>query len=556
MNENKAQIEIEDKKRIAISDFERLLEKGSVGFYNSCEITQVFLHDKPSKTASNFYTLACFSERSVSSIEGRFLSKKLHSVNKTKSMGTIQFTVPIDEAESFFNHAQDGEFQIGDKKSRLSDNFVLLPKQFVPHLWGSAEPVINKILKPNFYGSSYIIEFFDEEESVVSDLGRVEIEKVFQFIKDCTDTSIDLSSVYDRVGGLIFQFPITVLICGCRLLESANSIQLNFQRHPELKDGTTLSIVCKTSQDDVVTGFRVLVINPKDGNIDIEIGDSDNLELFVSLSNSDILMHHTKLHFLREISINNYMSLAHAEPRKILTSDSNNPVELSIAAPSPMQIGRRREKEYRDHIRWRTQENKIITNSGDYLVLQPGERKEALTFIRRKLRSVSEMEEICLWDPYLNTQDIIDTLYFETTGVPFRCITSLKGLKKLIQLESADVPDKRTPVTFEKIKQNQTNSVRCLSNNLGVQIEFRCQHSRYGYPFHDRFLILVPHDEKALPIVYSLGASVNSLGKLHHLIQKVTNPRVILRNFNSLWNNLSPKQCRVFLLPDDLRSLK
>ncbi|MFH2064912.1 MAG: VPA1262 family N-terminal domain-containing protein [Pseudomonadota bacterium] len=558
MKNNRGAMEIEDKKRIASSDFDRLLKQGSIGFYNSCEITQVFLHDKISKVNTNFFSLACFSERSVSAIEERFLSPKLHSINSLTGMGIIQFTVPVDEAKVLFNHAQKGSFQINDKQSRLSKNLVLLPKQYVPQVWGTSEPFINKLLKPNFYGENYIVEFFDEEKGVLANLERAEVEKIFCFVKDCADISIDLSSVYDRVGGLIFQFPITVLTCDCRLLANSNSVRLNFNRHLEC-NGAELIIACKTSLDDVVTGFRTTVCSATDRTAELEIGDSDNLELFVSLKYSGLLLHHTKMQFCREIRMNMNWSTAHAKPRTILTSDSKNPVELHITSSLPMHIGRRQKREYRDYIRRRTQENEIISYSGDYLVLQKGERTEALAFIRKKLRSVSELREIVLWDPYLSVQDIVDTLYFETTGVPFKCITSLKGLKKMSPFDIDDISDgldeeEQVPVTFETAKKHQRDLIQKLSNNLGVRIEFRCQHNHYGYPFHDRFLILIPNDEEILPVVYSLGSSVNSLGKLHHLIQKVTNPRVILNNFNSLWNDLHPEQCRVFLLPGDLRS--
>lgn len=42
----------------ATDDYRILAQPGNIGFYNSCEITQLFLHDKNSKTNTNLFILA------------------------------------------------------------------------------------------------------------------------------------------------------------------------------------------------------------------------------------------------------------------------------------------------------------------------------------------------------------------------------------------------------------------------------------------------------------------------------------------------------------------
>ena len=54
---------------------------------------------------------------------------------------------------------------------------------------------------------------------------------------------------------------------------------------------------------------------------------------------------------------------------------------------------------------------------------------------------------------------------------------------------------------------------------------------------HDRFLIFPPIDNQSRPIVYSLGTSLNGLGKKHHLVQRVAYPELIFNEFERLWNN-------------------
>ena len=98
---------------------------------------------------------------------------------------------------------------------------------------------------------------------------------------------------------------------------------------------------------------------------------------------------------------------------------------------------------------------------------------------------------------------------------------------------------------FEKVVKEQQEYFLSHSNNLKVKLKFLGQHDNYGFKFHDRFLILVPMDSSIIPIVYSLGISVNQLGASHHMIQKVADPRLILHNFELLWNELDRKECLI-----------
>ena len=97
--------------------------------------------------------------------------------------------------------------------------------------------------------------------------------------------------------------------------------------------------------------------------------------------------------------------------------------------------------------------------------------------------------------------------------------------------------------SFLEYKQKMNDDFNSLSNNYGVTLKFLAQHDQYGWEFHDRFLILIPTDELNLPEVYSLGTSINMLGKTHHIIQKITNPNIILSNFENLWKELDNSNC-------------
>jgi hypothetical protein len=83
------------------------------------------------------------------------------------------------------------------------------------------------------------------------------------------------------------------------------------------------------------------------------------------------------------------------------------------------------------------------------------------------------------------------------------------------------------------------------SNHYGIHAELRCQWGEHGYNFHDRFLMVLRSDREK-PCVWSLGTSINSLGKKHHIIQSVEHPQMIVDTFEELWNDLNVPECLVW----------
>ena len=83
--------------------------------------------------------------------------------------------------------------------------------------------------------------------------------------------------------------------------------------------------------------------------------------------------------------------------------------------------------------------------------------------------------------------------------------------------------------------------------NFKLKLEFRTCRKNKGWGFHDRFLIFPAKGDR--PSVWSLGTSVNGLGKSHHVLQKVGNGRLIQDAFQALWDELDVDECRVWKCP-------
>ena len=166
------------------------------------------------------------------------------------------------------------------------------------------------------------------------------------------------------------------------------------------------------------------------------------------------------------------------------------------------------------------------------------EREKALSDVRKIIEMNSSCQKIYLWDPYLSANDIIDTLFYcKIFNIEMKAITS----RKVVELEEKDVNSDSSKLKkwFEKQK-DILNTV----DTTGINLEFRCQDSKYGFSFHDRFLIFISEDETSK--VWSLGISVNQLGKSHHIIQKTENPGYIADTFEMLWDELSDNSCLIW----------
>jgi len=72
---------------------------------------------------------------------------------------------------------------------------------------------------------------------------------------------------------------------------------------------------------------------------------------------------------------------------------------------------------------------------------------------------------------------------------------------------------------------------------MGLRLEYRVRRGPAGFGFHDRFLIF-PRSEDSPARAWSLGTSVNMLGKEHHILQQVDDGQLVADAFEELWKEL------------------
>lgn len=546
------QLSITEKNKLANKDFNELLSQGNIAFYKGCEVTQIFIYNKSTNEVYNYYTLICFDE--IESIDSKSIGLGINNILKNLYIGIQRKRISIKDAQHIFTDVQKGILNY-DGLCSMSKDMVLLPKMLVPHLTTNKVVLINSVLKPNYWGDNYIIEFYDQSKDIISNLSFSNeiIDKINSFVSKTI--KIDLEKPYDRIGNIIFQFPITILACDIESNKDSVSESIDIKSHPLLYTPKNYFIEMKTELDDLITGYNnsSLASSASTTKLSFLVGDDNNLNIIILDSDRKIVLHYSIVNFIRGFNFGGKLGSQYSEPRTMVFQDGTKE-EIELFQSTPFSSVNISKDDYFERIIKRNHNREIIIHSSDCAVFKHNQRNEALSFLRNKINGHNDsIKEICLWDPYLRASDIIETLYFENTGIPFRCITQYQSARKLTNKSVTKTPftfllsffRKSKPFTFTDFCNEENDFFKTHSNNLRVKMKYLAQHGTFGWKFHDRFLIFVPHDITDIPTVYSLGISVNEIGNSHHIVQKVPDPRKILNNFEELWAALDNGQCLV-----------
>lgn len=511
------------KKEMGIKDFSLLSSPGVLGNYLECELTHVFIVERKTNNLYHYYAVCSYEEFQENDEKPKenFLTKGLVQINEEFSLGIKQIRLSLEESKDIFNQLCEKKFSFKNHTVILPDTMQLLPKTHVPSMLGYSEIQVNKILKPNFWGDRYILEFINIEKPFIN-FSVEDFEKINTGILKYLP--INLSLVYDRIGSFIFHFPVTLISVDSEISQNWCNATLSMKVHPRLNHQNHICTIAKTSLDDTTTGF-----NSFSGvfeNIELDLGDSKDFELLVFNTNNKIIYKHSIVNFIRDININIGTSVQNAEPR-IITHEDGSTTEIELVDYGLVSTGR---KNYHDsRINNRVIHNDIINHGGEFKNFYQNERDKALNYIRGKMNGNSaSSSEIWLWDPFLRYRDIINTLYYvRVINMPMKCIASFRK----------ENPDNKDDEDYLSSRNSEREKF-LTQGNFGINLEFRAVHDNVGFNFHDRFLFFIPKDTEAIPTVYSLGTSVNSLGKSHHLIMQTVYPRNIVKAFDELWKIL------------------
>lgn len=554
---------------------QKLLVPGVLGTYNSFEVIE-FVGFQQEVAPTNFFTLL-IAEPAIpipSPNNVQFVNSKPIQLPSTQwRFGVVRSRLPVQTVIDAINHLHStGEWKPDKHPLRVSPLRPARP-QFVPSDSHERHPW-NGVLKNNFFEGSHVVELCDETKAHVKFLLEEPglLSELAVLMLPHAKFAID--GLSDRLGNIVIQLPVTVISTSMRGSPAGHitmepvwnakvaprPLQVSFERY---KDGTVDDFASKSVQSGA-TNFPLH--SPGGGPRYVVWDDANEVVLGASAPTM----------FITSISVGMHVNgLPSATPREFKVPAPANdgtylPERVKILEhPERTEVISQPTKDPREP--WRSE--RVFKEGLDKLqvlkeFVQYGGRtgahdSRALADVRWLINQHGR-HGAWLWDPFLNADDVLNTLFFcHHRGADLRSLTSGQEPR-----DSKVPPQNQAVVLLRSVSRwaerklttgrlgqwlNEAQPVKTFTqrqfealenakgNGEGLPLEFRIRQGTGAWPFHDRFLIF-PGARRGSATAWSLGTSVNSLGNQHHILQKVSDGERIRQAFLELWDELAQSE--------------
>ncbi|WP_415301790.1 VPA1262 family N-terminal domain-containing protein [Alcaligenes sp. SJTW-7] len=566
-----------------LSHLQKLLSPGVIGNYKSFEVTEIvgFHKDRP-KEATNFMSLlvAELAKPPTGGFsESKFLNDKKRIVlpETPWQFGVVRYRIATQRIFQALQNLDDtGEWKLGKSALRVGA-LTPLPPQFVAsdavfsHPW-------NGVLKNNFWEGSHVLELFDNQKTDVRFL-LDEPRLLKQLAADVMNfVKMGIDGLSDRLGNILIQFPVTVVTTSV-----SSSSKGDFLVQPIWHHGTParqLRVSCEKYEDTTVEGYgskdvtgsqaTFPLYSPGGGARYVLWDDQHQLVLGASAQTSFITSIGMDVHVVGEsISTREFcLPLLNGVQKSVTIPliDKRSPSIIGTPTSNPREPWREN-RVFRDSLKSIQARREFVQYGG----LSGAGTEDALQDIHALLRAHGKIGA-WLWDPYLDARDILSTLFYcPHKEADLRALTA--GAEPPVATDS-DICCKVATVCQRVEKWLRTRSfgsciglklkaasppkqswkdkqlemfMNSMGNHKHLNLEFRIRQGNAGWPFHDRFLIFP--SETGPATAWSLGTSINSFGKKHHILQKVADGELIRQAFLDLWDKLSGSDYLVWRTP-------
>jgi hypothetical protein len=547
---NSMKMEVPDLKG-TIEAFERLTSPGVIGFYTHFEATEIFATVSGQELPINILSIFVMEEHIE---EPPNATAYLGERFKLRSLPGWQFGIkrsvrPISDLSGALGRlGQQGKWVVGGARLGIGPLIGLAP-QFVPPDATTVVP-LNQILKNNFWSGSYLIELADPTKSTL--LAFFDDPPRLQELSSMVQERLPLSlaGLSDRLGNLVFQIPINIVMVQFGQERASGRTSVNFAWHPKATprplratsqlthDATLISF----ASADVSADQTWLPTTAGSGLMSCTLWDDQHQVILAACGGTG---------FINQVVIG--MHRLDPEPRTfdVNSADGARKTErVGLTIGHDIHVGPihderfdqwTKKRIYREQIQSLERELRFVHYKPNAGVAGPHEK--ALTDVRTLL-NVHGRKGCWLWDPYLTADDVLRTLFYcSHAGAPLRALSDGRETRR------PETPrDEATNVPERSFIERQRETFHGANSHFhGLRLEYRVRSGMAGWPFHDRFMIFPDTAEGAL--VWSLGTSVNSLGKRHHILQRVDNGQLIADAFQELWTALDDPEHLVWKCP-------
>ena len=516
---------------------------GVLGNYKSCTVTEIFAWHKKRKTNIKIiYALVNFEVAEIALKKDKINREPIILTQAASGyrFGIQEYSCSIYEAERLFN-----EILKENRWNHCLGKWNLCPSKFV-QVDPNNEVILNHVLKNNFFNGSYIEEFFDfgkewfnfllDDQKVLDELSS----KIYEFIP------IDLAVVPDRLGNIIFQFPVSVSNFDICAYKNGDVVV-----HMDTFIPNIVAVITPITIDEygVSGGYNLKPLNDK--NTSIFCGEIDKIAPILYDMKNEVIVHATsEAYFIRSVDIVTHAIGNKTITKSFISADTKMVTQCHVNMPltSIMQIGGEnthdntilswiKKREYRANQQKLMEEYKFKQFFQD-------QRQEALEFIRGIINRYGQ-KEIYLWDPYCNTSDISSTIFHTSHYNPvIKIIADYHLIRGNGEKKGHSKKELQQEFNNWKLEQQANLKIIAYDTEQYLKIEYRV---RFNQPlkFHDRFIIC--RDNNGIYRAWQIGTSINSLGCHHHIISELQDPKNILDSFNQFWGPLeSSSDCLVW----------
>lgn len=551
----------------AIERIEALLQPGLIGFYEQFEVTEIVAFVPNEKVPVNVFTLMVAEEHSAQAGQGvpkaPFLCPRIElKALRGWKFGVARYRIAAAVVPGLFRTLIDKNEWLPMGTPLSVDTLVASPLLFVPPDGTTIVP-LNGVLKNNFWSGSYVIDWRDEAKTsllpLLHDPCRLQdLSKQIQAV-----VPIKLAALSDRLGNVVVQLPVTVLVAEMGHNADSRESYANVHWHPKASSRPVF-VSTRLQHDGVMTGqlFGQMQGNTRAWPMTVDKG-----------TQTDVLWDESNSIVLAATNASNYMQVMNLSIRAV----DHEPRVFKEIGPEGGEVDTRvvvfnntsqeiRAPNLSDEHGWgqrRIYKDEVLrlTDARQFVQYRPtqnnalDERRRAIEDVRWLINQHGQ-HGVYIWDPYLSAMDVLNTLFHcAFGGVNLRALTAgfkipeekneVKKWRRVALWASSPAHRVREDrLTFAEEQQRIFRT--CDSNFHQLQLEFRMKVGPVGWSFHDRFLIFPwPSGAQA----WSLGTSVNSLGKQHHILQKVSDGQLVLDAFNELWEKLDGPDNLVWKTP-------
>ncbi|GAB2521380.1 VPA1262 family N-terminal domain-containing protein [Lysobacter humi (ex Lee et al. 2017)] len=560
-------------------ELQRLATPGILGRYTSFEVTElVLLKDKSGELSppANVLTVIVGDRRDPGPPPGpaRYACTPPPQLGSHWKFGVSRYRIPLHELSAALATLSSrgvwkpGQFEIG-----VGALDPLAPIFVAPD--GATSSPWNSILKNNFWNGSYVLELFDADKHVL------------EFLVADTQRQIDLSKLIsravpwgldampDRLGSIVIQLPVTELVTKVRGTVDGDCVLRSAWRHAI--QARPIRATAEVADADGISGYSSMLLATPECTLELNAPSGSVRYTLWDDANQVILGASPPTTFIRSIvgrfslsgpnNVRTFQRNSGGPTHTVQLSEQVSENVLARASGDPQHAWRTKRRLTATHAK--------LTATREFVQYGAGaaaDTERALSDIRALITLHGE-GGAWLWDPYLRGQDLLDTLFYcPYSDVELRALTAAaepvcvdcKNRRKLLgkpgwtPCSRPECQELAGPYEAddEKAARTRRDAYRtrqiddldgCKGNLCGLNLEYRMSTGPGTWAFHDRFLIFP--DAGGAPLAWSLGTSVNSVGKQHHILQKAANAELIRRSFDDLWSKLTGSEHLIWKSP-------